>query len=94
MAKVKEAITGGFADSRILQVHGQRMVERNFAPHGRMAVQLKDLRNAMATAQEIGFEAPITALFEQLYAQGVEHGLSDLDQSGLFVELASRNGMR
>ncbi|MDD5444338.1 MAG: NAD(P)-dependent oxidoreductase [Pseudomonas fluorescens] len=94
MAKVKEAITGGFADSRILQVHGQRMVERDFAPRGRMTVQLKDLRNALTTAQEVGFEAPITALFEQLYAQGVEHGLSDLDHSGLFVELASRNGMR
>ena len=93
MAKVKEAITGGFADSRILQVHGQRMVDRDFAPRGRMTVQLKDLRNAMATAQEVGFEAPITALFEQLYAQGVEHGLADLDHSGLFVELASRNGM-
>ena len=93
MGKVKEAITGGFADSRILQVHGQRMVERDFAPRGRMAVQLKDLRNALATAQEVGFDAPITALFEQLYAQGVDHGLADLDHSGLFVELASRNGM-
>ena len=93
MTKVKEAITGGFADSRILQVHGQRMIERDFAPRGRMAVQLKDLRNALSTADEIGFEAPITALFEQLYHQGVEHGLSDLDHSGLFVELASRNGM-
>ena len=93
MAKVREAITGGFADSRILQVHGQRMVERDFVPRGRMSVQLKDLRNALATANEIGFSAPITALFEQLYAQGIEHGLEDLDQSALFVELASRNGM-
>lgn len=93
MAKVREAITGGFADSRILQVHGQRMIERDFAPRGKMSVQTKDLRNALATAEEIGFEAPITALFEQLYAQGLEHGLADLDQSGLFVELASRNGM-
>lgn len=93
MAKVKEAITGGFADSRILQVHGQRMIERDFAPRGRMTVQLKDLRNAMATAHEVGFEAPITTLLEQLYAQGVDHGLADLDQAGLFVELASRNGM-
>ncbi len=58
-----------------------------------MGIQLKDMRNALATAQEIGFEAPITALFEKLYADGVEHGLTDLDQSGLFVELASRNGM-
>ncbi len=93
MAKVKEAITGGFADSRILQVHGQRMVERDFAPRGRMTVQLKDLRNALSTAEELGFEAPVTTLFEQLYAQGVAHGLSDLDHSGLFVELARRNGM-
>jgi 3-hydroxyisobutyrate dehydrogenase-like beta-hydroxyacid dehydrogenase len=94
MAKVKEAITGGFADSRILQVHGQRMVERDFAPRARMSVQLKDMRNALATAQEIGFEAPITTLFEQLYASGIEHGLTDLDHSGLFVELAQRNGMK
>lgn len=93
MAKVKEAITGGFADSRILQVHGQRMVERDFAPRGRMSVQLKDLRNALSTASEVGFEAPITDLFEQLYAQGIDHGLADLDHAGLFVELASRNGM-
>ena len=93
MGKVKEAITGGFADSRILQVHGQRMVERDFAPRARMTVQLKDLRNALATSAEIGFEAPITALFEQLYADGVAHGLSELDHAGLFVELASRNGM-
>jgi 2-hydroxy-3-oxopropionate reductase len=93
MARVKEAITGGFADSRILQVHGQRMVDRDFAPRGKMTVQLKDMRNALSTASEIGFDAPITALFEQLYAQGVEHGLADLDHAGLFVELASRNGM-
>jgi 3-hydroxyisobutyrate dehydrogenase-like beta-hydroxyacid dehydrogenase len=93
MAKVKEAITGGFADSRILQVHGQRMLERDFAPRARMSIQLKDMRNALTTADEIGFEAPVTALFEKLYAEGIAHGLSDLDHSGLFVELASRNGM-
>lgn len=93
MAKVKQAITGGFADSRILQVHGQRMIERDFTKRGAMTVQLKDMRNALTTAQEIGFEAPITGLFEQLFAQAVEHGLADLDHSALFVELASRNGM-
>jgi len=93
-AKVKEAITGGFADSRILQVHGQRMVERDFAPRGRMTVQLKDMRNALETAASLGFIAPITALLEQLYAEGVEHGYADLDQAGLFAELARRNGMK
>ena len=93
MAKVKEAITGGFADSRILQVHGPRMVERDFAPRGRMSVQLKDMRNAMATASELGFDAPVTGLLEQLYADANKNGLSGLDQAALFVELARRNGM-
>jgi 3-hydroxyisobutyrate dehydrogenase-like beta-hydroxyacid dehydrogenase len=93
MAKVKQAITGGAADSRILQVHGQRMVERDFAPRSRMTAVLNDMRNVLATAEEIGFDAPIAALFEQLYAQGVDHGLTDLDPAGLFVELASRNAM-
>jgi 3-hydroxyisobutyrate dehydrogenase-like beta-hydroxyacid dehydrogenase len=93
MAKVREAITGGFADSRILQLHGQRMVERDFAPRGRLAIQLKDMRNALETAQETSMDAPITTLFEKLYAQAADHGLGELDHSGLFVELASRNGM-
>jgi 2-hydroxy-3-oxopropionate reductase len=93
MAKVREAITGGFADSRILQLHGQRMVERDFAPRATMSVQAKDLRNALATAEEVGFDAPITKLFERLYGDGIDHGLADLDHSGLFVELASRNGL-
>ncbi len=94
MAKVKEAITGGFADSRILQVHGQRMIERDFGARARLAVQLKDMRNALATADEVGLDAPITTLFEKLYADGADHGLADLDHAGLFVELASRNGMQ
>ena len=93
MAKVREAIGGGFAQSRILELHGQRMIDRDFAPRGSMTVQRKDMRNALATAQELGFEAPITTLFEQLYSEGIEHGLADKDHSGLFLELARRNGM-
>ncbi len=92
-AKVREAIGGGFAESRILQLHGQRMVERDFAKRAAVTVQLKDMRNALSTAQAMGFDAPITGLFEQLFAQAVEHGLGDLDHSALFVELARRNGM-
>ena len=93
MAKVREAIMGGFADSRVLQLHGQRMVERDFAPRARMGVQLKDLDNALATAEQIGFKAPVTALLGTLYREGSENGLEGLDHSGLFVELARRNGM-
>ena len=93
MAKVREAIGGGFAESRILQLHGERMVKRDFAPRAKIAIQLKDMNNALATAEEIGFEAPVTELFAKLYAEAADHGLGDLDHSGLFVELASRNGL-
>ena len=94
VAKVREALAGGFADSRVLQVHGQRMTERDFAPRGRLGIQLKDMRNALATAAELGFEAPVAAFFEQLYAEAAAAGLQDLDQSALFMELAARNGIR
>ena len=93
MAKVREAIGGGFAKSRILELHGQRMVERDFAARATMTVQRKDLRNALETAATLGFQAPITDLFERLYSEAIDHGLADLDHSGLFVELARRNGM-
>lgn len=91
-ARVREALRGGFADSRILEVHGQRMVDRDFAKRGAVAVQLKDLRNALATGAELGFDAPITRLLEQLYESTAAHGWADADQAGLWLELARRNG--
>jgi 3-hydroxyisobutyrate dehydrogenase-like beta-hydroxyacid dehydrogenase len=91
-AKVRQALAGGFADSRILQVHGQRMVERDFAKRGAITVQLKDLRNALATAGELHATLPVTALLERLYASAAEQGLGDLDHAGLWLELARRNG--
>ena len=69
------------------------MVERDFAKRAAITVQLKDMRNALTTAQSMGFEAPITGLFEQLFAQAADNGFGDLDHSALFVELARRNGM-
>ena len=94
MARVRDAMAGGFADSRILQLHGERMVKRDFAPRGRLSVQLKDLRNAVDCAQETGMDAPVVNFFEALYAMAESHGIGDLDHSGLFVELAARNGMQ
>ena len=91
MAKVREAIRGGFAESRILEVHGQRIVEQDFAKRAALSVQLKDMRNALDTAAELGIDAPITRLFEQLYGSASEHGFADLDHSALFCELARRN---
>lgn len=90
-AMFKQAIAGGFADSRVMQVHGQRMIERDFAKRGSMAVQLKDMRNILATSAEIGFTAPITTLLEQLYAEANAQGLQDLDHSALFKHLAQLN---
>lgn len=93
MAQVRAAIRGGFAESRVLELHGQRMVQRDFAQRGALSIQLKDMRNALTTAEALGFDAPVTRHFEALYAQAVEHGLGALDHSALFVELAQRNGM-
>lgn len=89
-AKVRQALRGGFAESRVLEVHGQRMVDRDFAKRGSLAIQLKDLRNALRTAGQLRFDAPVTACLESLYAQAFEHGLGELDQSGLHEELARR----
>lgn len=89
-AKVREALRGGFAESRILEVHGLRMVEGDFAKRGSLAIQLKDLRNALHTASGMQMDAPITDLLTSLYAQAAEHGLGELDQSGLYRELQRR----
>lgn len=89
-AKVREALRGGFAESRILEVHGQRMVEGDFAKRGSLAIQLKDLRNALHTAGQLAFDAPITQALTGLYAEAAAHGMGDLDQSGLFCELQRR----
>ncbi len=86
-AKVREALRGGFAESRILEVHGQRMVEHDFAKRGSLAVQLKDLRNALHTAGELGFAAPITEHLTALYRAAFDQGLGELDQSALFQHL-------
>lgn len=91
-AKVRQALRGGFAESRILEVHGQRMVDGDFAKRGSLAIQLKDLRNAMHTASGLDFDAPITAHLTDLYAQAADHGFADLDQSGLYRELQRRQG--
>lgn len=94
IAQVRRAVTGGFAASRVLEIHGLRMVERDFAPRARISVQLKDLRNALHTAEECGFDAPITKVLEGLFASAAMNGLHDLDHSALFIEIASLNSMR
>jgi 2-hydroxy-3-oxopropionate reductase len=92
--KVREALRGGFAESRILELHGQRMVERDFVTKGRSVTHLKDLDNALDAADRLGVAAaPYTALTADLFRGLLEHA-GDLDHSGLLVELERRNGIR
>jgi len=82
-AKVREALRGGFADSRILEVHGQRMVERTFAPGAKSVTQRKDMDQAIELAASLGFELPATALSRDLYDKLIADGNGDLDHSAL-----------
>ena len=66
-AAVREAIRGGFAGSRVLDVHGQRMLERNFMPGGQVKTQLKDQRNILAAAAAAGVVLPVTELVTRQY---------------------------
>ncbi len=81
--RVREALDGGFASSRILELHGKRMVEGDFTPGGRAKTQLKDVVQAMELAGELGLDLPATALSRDLYARMVEAGWGDLDHAGL-----------
>jgi 2-hydroxy-3-oxopropionate reductase len=92
-AKVREALRGGFAESRILELHGQRMVERDFVTKGRSVTHLKDLDNALDAAERLALEeVPYTALTADLF-RGLIGNAGDLDHSGLLVELERRNGV-
>ena len=84
-AKVREALLGGFAESRILQLHGDRMVRRDFTPGGRSALQLKDVRLICELAESLGFQSPTLDNCRAQWERMVhEEGLGELDHSGLF----------
>lgn len=86
-AKVREALLGGFAGSRILDVHGRRMLEDNFKPGFKAALHQKDLRNAVDTARELGLALPGTALVTQWVNALVGSGGGDLDSAALLKVL-------
>jgi 2-hydroxy-3-oxopropionate reductase len=85
--KVREALSGGFADSLILQVHGQRMIDRSFAPGGPSRLQLKDLRNILDAAGAAGLRLPLASHVARLYESLVAHGGAELDHSALMLEI-------
>jgi 2-hydroxy-3-oxopropionate reductase len=82
-AKVREALLGGFAASRVLEVHGQRILERNFKPGFRAGLYHKDLGIAMETARSCGVPVPVSAVVAQLVGAMVASGHADDDYSGL-----------
>jgi 2-hydroxy-3-oxopropionate reductase len=82
-AKVRQALMGGFASSRILEVHGERMIKRTFAPGFRIRLHQKDLNLALQGARELGVALPQTAGAAQLMQACAANGMADLDHSAL-----------
>ena len=82
-AKVRQALMGGFAASRVLEVHGERMVKRTFNPGFRIALHQKDLNLALQGARELGVALPQTASAAQLMAACAGNGMAGLDHSAL-----------
>ncbi|RAR62870.1 MULTISPECIES: NAD(P)-dependent oxidoreductase [Halomonadaceae] len=90
-ARVREALQGGFADSTILRVHGQRMLEGNHVPGGPAKWQLKDTQTAMELAEQLSLELPVSQLVNRLFHDLVAHGDGELDHSALIRELRRLN---
>jgi 2-hydroxy-3-oxopropionate reductase len=82
-AKVREALMGGFASSKILEIHGERMVKRAFQPGFRIELHQKDLNLALSNARQMGVSLPNTATAQQLFNACVAHGGSGWDHSAL-----------
>ena len=82
-ARVREALTGGFAGSRILELHGQRMIEGAFQPGGKVTTQRKDLQQALELAASLGLALPATTLCRDLYDRLIQRGDGGLDHSAL-----------
>jgi 2-hydroxy-3-oxopropionate reductase len=86
-AKVRQALMGGFAASRILEVHGERMIKRTFQPGFRIELHQKDLNLALAGARSLGLALPNTAGTQQLFSACVANGGAGWDHSGLVKAL-------
>jgi 2-hydroxy-3-oxopropionate reductase len=90
-AKVREAIMGGFCQSRILELHGQRIIERNFAPGGTVKNQIKDLNAVLEVAGRLGLELPLTGRVRELFVEHANSGGELNDHSALYLQLEAMN---
>jgi 2-hydroxy-3-oxopropionate reductase len=86
-AKVRAALLGGFAQSRILELHGERMIKRTFNPGFRIRLHQKDLNLALQAARTMGLSLPNTAMAQELFNAVSAQGNSDLDHSAMILAL-------
>jgi 3-hydroxyisobutyrate dehydrogenase and related beta-hydroxyacid dehydrogenases len=89
-AAVRAAIRGGFAESRVLEVHGQRMLDRNFIPGGQVKSQAKDMDNILAAARDAGLQLPVTSLVTDLYHH-IQETFANADQAAALLALEALN---
>jgi 3-hydroxyisobutyrate dehydrogenase-like beta-hydroxyacid dehydrogenase len=92
--KVREALLGGFAGSKILEQHGERMLQRNFEPGAPARIQLKDLRMILDEARSEGLTLPLSQRVFEQYRALLASGNGEVDHSGLLLELERLNGVR
>jgi 2-hydroxy-3-oxopropionate reductase len=86
-AKVRAALMGGFASSRILEVHGERMINGTFNPGFRIRLHQKDLNLALSAARELNLSLPNTAVAQQMFSSCAAHGGADLDHSAMVLAI-------
>lgn len=91
----RDALVGGYADSKVLQMHGARMAAGDFAPRGRAALHRKDMGNILAEAEKLGLDLPISKMLGERFTRlCTELGGADLDHCALYLELLDLNGVR
>ena len=89
--KMISALSGGWADSKILQTHGKRMIEKDFSPKGKTSTHLKDMNNILDCANNFNTHLPISNLVKEMYKTLVENGHGDKDHSSLYMEIERMN---
>ena len=89
--KMIKALSGGWADSKILQTHGKRMIDKDFTPKGRTVVHLKDMNNILECAKSYNTHLPISNLVKEMYKSLVENGHGETDHSSLYKEIERIN---
>ena len=89
--KMIKALSGGWADSKVLQTHGKRMIKKDFTPKGRTSVHLKDMNNILECANNYNTHLPISNLVKEMYKSLVENGHGETDHSSLYKEIERIN---